>query len=52
MFVGMRLPEVREISPLEKKFTRISSQSLDLMKVRERERERERERRERERAFQ
>nr|XP_022315577.1 cyclin-dependent kinase-like 4 isoform X12 [Crassostrea virginica] len=32
LFVGMRLPEVREISPLEKKFTRISSQSLDLMK--------------------
>lgn len=33
LFVGMRLPEVREISPLEKKFTRISPQSLELMKV-------------------
>ncbi|XP_061196796.1 cyclin-dependent kinase-like 2 isoform X1 [Saccostrea echinata] len=32
LFVGMRLPEVREISPLEKKFNRISSQSLELMK--------------------
>ncbi|XP_048760725.2 cyclin-dependent kinase-like 2 isoform X3 [Ostrea edulis] len=32
LFVGMRLPEVREISPLEKKFTRISSHSLELMK--------------------
>lgn len=32
LFVGMRLPEVREISPLEKKFTRISPQSLELMK--------------------
>jgi hypothetical protein len=33
LFVGMRLPEVREISPLEKKFTRISAHSLELMKV-------------------
>ncbi|XP_069123153.1 cyclin-dependent kinase-like 2 isoform X4 [Argopecten irradians] len=32
MFVGMRTPEVREVSPLEKKFTRISSFSLDVMK--------------------
>ncbi|XP_064603887.1 cyclin-dependent kinase-like 2 isoform X2 [Liolophura sinensis] len=32
LFVGMRLPEVRELSPLEKKFPKISSQALDLMK--------------------
>ncbi|KAJ8319121.1 hypothetical protein KUTeg_004212 [Tegillarca granosa] len=32
LFVGMRLPEVKEISPLEKKFPRISSNSLDIMK--------------------
>ncbi|XP_041365004.1 cyclin-dependent kinase-like 2 isoform X2 [Gigantopelta aegis] len=32
LFVGMRLPEVREIIPLEKKFHRISNWSLDLMK--------------------
>lgn len=33
LFVGMRLPEVRETVPLEKKFNRISSNALDLMKV-------------------
>ena len=33
LFVGMRLPEVREVEPLEKKFPRISSIILDLMKV-------------------
>lgn len=33
LFVGMRLPEVREVTPLEKKFNRISSLSLDLLKV-------------------
>ncbi|XP_067671189.1 cyclin-dependent kinase-like 2 isoform X2 [Haliotis asinina] len=32
LFVGMRLPEVREVIPLEKKFNRISSLSLDLLK--------------------
>ena len=33
LFVGMRLPEVRETVPLEKKFNRISSFALELMKV-------------------
>ena len=33
LFVGMRLPEVRETEPLEKKFPRLSPLSLDLMKV-------------------
>ncbi|XP_005095371.1 cyclin-dependent kinase-like 2 isoform X2 [Aplysia californica] len=32
LFVGMRLPEVRDIVALEKKFTRVSSESLNLMK--------------------
>ncbi|CAG2192775.1 CDKL [Mytilus edulis] len=32
LFVGMRIPEVKETVPLEKKFNRISSNSLDLMK--------------------
>lgn len=32
LFVGMRLPEVREIEPLEKKFPRISALAHDLMK--------------------
>lgn len=32
LFVGMRLPEVRETVPLEKKFSRITSNALDLMK--------------------
>ena len=29
----MRLPEVRETEPLEKRFPRMSSPALDLMKV-------------------
>ncbi|XP_052768489.1 cyclin-dependent kinase-like 2 isoform X5 [Mya arenaria] len=33
LFVGMRLPEVREVTPLEKKFTRMSQFSLALIKV-------------------
>lgn len=33
LFVGMRLPEVRETEPLEKKFPRLSPLALDLMKV-------------------
>ena len=33
LFVGMRLPEVREVGPVEKKFPRMSALSLDLMKV-------------------
>ncbi|XP_052265730.1 cyclin-dependent kinase-like 2 isoform X1 [Dreissena polymorpha] len=33
LFVGMRLPEVRETTPLEKKFPRISPYSLALIKV-------------------
>ena len=33
LFVGMRLPEVKEITPLEKKFPRISNFSLSFMKV-------------------
>lgn len=33
LFVGMRIPEVKETVPLEKKFNRISSNALDLMKV-------------------
>lgn len=32
LFVGMRLPEVRETEPLEKKFPRLSPLALDLMK--------------------
>ncbi|KAK6170029.1 hypothetical protein SNE40_018518 [Patella caerulea] len=32
LFVGMRLPEVREIQPLEKKFKRVSNLALDIMK--------------------
>ncbi|KAK2148987.1 hypothetical protein LSH36_472g00013 [Paralvinella palmiformis] len=32
LFVGMRLPEARDIEPLEKRFPRISKLSLDLMK--------------------
>jgi len=32
LFVGMRLPEAREVEPLEKKFPRISKLALDLMK--------------------
>ncbi|VDI29427.1 cyclin-dependent kinase-like 1 isoform X16 [Mytilus galloprovincialis] len=32
LFVGMRIPEVKETVPLEKKFNRISSNALDLMK--------------------
>jgi len=32
LFVGMRLPEVRDIVALEKKFNRVSSESLSLMK--------------------
>ncbi|WAQ96149.1 CDKL2-like protein, partial [Mya arenaria] len=32
LFVGMRLPEVREVTPLEKKFTRMSQFSLALIK--------------------
>ena len=33
LFVGMRIPEVREIQPLERKFTKVSSDALDFMKV-------------------
>lgn len=33
LFVGMRLPEVKEVTPLEKKFTRISNFSLAFIKV-------------------
>ena len=33
LFVGMRLPEVKEITPLEKKFPRISNFSLAFLKV-------------------
>ncbi|XP_060595264.1 cyclin-dependent kinase-like 2 isoform X15 [Ruditapes philippinarum] len=32
LFVGMRLPEVREVTPLEKKFSRMSNFSLALIK--------------------
>ncbi|XP_064632319.1 cyclin-dependent kinase-like 2 isoform X4 [Lineus longissimus] len=32
LFVGMRLPEVREVEPMEKKFPRLSSLSIDFMK--------------------
>ncbi|XP_053392884.1 cyclin-dependent kinase-like 2 isoform X17 [Mercenaria mercenaria] len=32
LFVGMRLPEVREVTPIEKKFTRMSNFSLALIK--------------------
>ena len=34
LFVGMRIPEVREIQPLERKFTKVSPEALDFMKVR------------------
>jgi hypothetical protein len=33
LFVGMRIPEVREIQPLERKFTKVSPEALDFMKV-------------------
>jgi len=33
LFVGMKLPEVREVQPLEKKFPRLSSIVIDLMKA-------------------
>ena len=33
LFMGMRLPEVRETEPLEKRFPRMSPPALDLMKV-------------------
>ncbi|XP_076452232.1 uncharacterized protein LOC143287868 isoform X3 [Babylonia areolata] len=32
LFVGMRIPEVREIQPLERKFTKVSPEALDFMK--------------------
>ncbi|KAL8567582.1 hypothetical protein ACOMHN_054395 [Nucella lapillus] len=32
LFVGMRIPEVREVQPLERKFTKVSSEALDFMK--------------------
>ncbi len=33
LFVGMRLPEVREVESLEKKFPRLSSVAIDFIKV-------------------
>ncbi|KAK7506538.1 hypothetical protein BaRGS_00002013 [Batillaria attramentaria] len=32
LFVGMRIPEVREVQPLERKFTKVSTEALDFMK--------------------
>ncbi|XP_077974092.1 uncharacterized protein LOC120347737 isoform X1 [Styela clava] len=32
LFAGMRLPEVKEVEPLEKKFPRFSSEIIDVMK--------------------
>jgi cyclin-dependent kinase-like len=34
LFAGMRLPVVKEVEPMEKKFPRLSSLSVDFMKVR------------------
>lgn len=33
LFLGMRLPEVRDITPIEKKFTHISDEALNFIKV-------------------
>jgi cyclin-dependent kinase-like len=33
LFFGMRLPEVREVEPLEKRFPKTNTLPLDLMKV-------------------
>lgn len=35
LFVGMRLPESREIDPLERRYPRLSPATMDIIKVRE-----------------
>ena len=35
LFVGMRLPEVRNVEPLEKRFPRLTGLSIKVMKVRQ-----------------
>lgn len=35
LFVGMRLPEPREIDPLERRYPRLSPAAMDIIKVRE-----------------
>lgn len=33
LFVGMRLPEVKEVAPFGKKYPRVSEEAVDVMKV-------------------
>ncbi|KAL9972819.1 hypothetical protein ACROYT_G019198 [Oculina patagonica] len=33
LFVGMKLPEVKEVEPIEKRFHRVSSAAMDIMKL-------------------
>ena len=33
LFIGMRLPEARELEPFEKRYPRLSPQSMDIVKV-------------------
>ena len=33
LFIGMRLPEARELDPLERRYPRLSSASMDIIKV-------------------
>lgn len=33
LFVGMKLPEVKEVEPIEKRFHRVSSAAMDILKV-------------------
>ena len=34
LFVGMKLPEVKEVEPFEKRFHRVSAAAMDILKVR------------------
>ena len=33
LFVGMRLPDIKEVEPLEKRFHKISHAAMDMLKV-------------------
>ena len=33
LFIGMRLPEAREIDPLERRYPRLSPAAMDIIKV-------------------
>lgn len=35
LFLGMRLPEARELEPLERRFPHLSHAAIDIIKVRE-----------------